>query len=189
MPFRHLRPGSVVDDVERALEGFRGTFNQLPPPYSAKKIDGVRAYKLARKRMPVQPTAARVTVHHLAIENYNDGLVERPRLASAGFYVRSLAHDLGQKLGCGAHLETLRRVRAGSFVEHDSVVLSTLEREGVEGARRSSLSNGCSPTSRLSFSRIAIVNGRHTVRRFRRASGKAEGATLPVDGCSTAPDN
>jgi tRNA pseudouridine55 synthase len=129
-------PGLTAEAIETTLEDFRGTFDQLPPPYSAKKIDGVRAYKLARKRTAVQPTAARVTVHHLAIENCSDGLVVVRVRASAGFYVRSLAHDLGHKLGCGAHLETLRRVRAGSFSERDAVLLSTLESEGVEGAQR-----------------------------------------------------
>jgi tRNA pseudouridine55 synthase len=127
--------GISAGDVDAALESFRGTFQQAPPAYSAKKIDGVRAYTLARKRTPVQPASARVTVHHLAVEHYIDGLVVVRVRASAGFYVRSLAHDLGQKLGCGAHLESLRRVRAGEFTEEDAVILSTLERPGAEGAR------------------------------------------------------
>jgi tRNA pseudouridine55 synthase len=128
--------GITATDVERALEDFRGTFEQAPPPYSAKKIDGVRAYQLARKHTPVQPSAVRVTVHHLAIEHCSEGLVVVRVRTSAGFYVRSLAHDLGQKLGCGAHLETLRRVRAGSFGEEDSVMLSEVERDGEDAARR-----------------------------------------------------
>ena len=128
-------PGISTRDVDAALDDFRGTFNQMPPPYSAKKIDGVRAYKLARNRTPVQPSAARVTVHHLAIENCSDGLVVVRVRASAGFYVRALAHDLGTKLGCGAHLEMLRRVGAGSFTESDSVRLSTIEAEGIEARR------------------------------------------------------
>ncbi len=129
-------PGIGASDVEAALADFRGSFEQLPPPYSAKKIDGVRAYKLARRNKPVQPSAARVTMHQLRIEQYIDGLVVIRVLVSAGFYVRSLAHDLGQKLGCGAHLETLRRVRAGSFTESDSVMLSTVEGEGISAAGR-----------------------------------------------------
>jgi tRNA pseudouridine55 synthase len=129
-------PAAIIrDDLERALDGFRGDFDQLPPPYSAKKIDGVRAYKLARKQIPVQPAAARVAVHHLAIEGYGDGLLTVRVSASAGFYVRSLAHDLGRKLGCGAHLETLRRVRAGTFREEDAIGLGALDREGTEAAR------------------------------------------------------
>jgi tRNA pseudouridine55 synthase len=129
-------PGITAADVEGVLENFRGSFEQVPPPYSAKKIDGIRAYKLARKRTPVQPPAVRVIVHHLTIENCSDGLIVLRVRASAGFYVRSLAHDLGQKLGCGAHLETLRRVRAATFVEEDSVLLSVVEREREDAARR-----------------------------------------------------
>ncbi|MFL6280503.1 MAG: tRNA pseudouridine(55) synthase TruB [Vicinamibacterales bacterium] len=127
--------GISIREVDAAFESFRGTFAQAPPPYSAKKIDGVRAYTLARKRTPVQPASARVTVHHLAVEHYMDGLVTVRVRASAGFYVRSLAHDLGQKLGCGAHLESLRRVGAGAFTEQDAVMLSTFETEGAQGGR------------------------------------------------------
>ena len=168
--------GISAGDVAEAIEDFRGTFNQVPPPYSAKKIDGVRAYKLARKRMPVQPAASQVTVHHLAIERYDDGLVEVRVLATAGFYVRSLAHDLGQKLGCGAHLETLRRVRAGSFVERDSVDLSTLEHEGVEGARR------IVPLERLLPEIPAVVL---TDRDRERATHGAEVPCGETEGAST----
>jgi tRNA pseudouridine55 synthase len=75
-------------------------------------------------------------MHHLQIEQCIDGLVVVRVLVSAGFYVRSLAHDLGQKVGCGAHLETLRRVRAGAFTESDSVMLSTVEGEGIGAAAR-----------------------------------------------------
>lgn len=127
--------GITIDNVERGLESFRGTFDQLPPPYSAKKIGGVRAYKLARHRRPVQPSAARVTVHRLEIESFIDGLVVVRVTAAAGFYVRSLAHDLGQGLGCGAHLESLRRVRAGAFTEQDAVTLTELEREAADLSR------------------------------------------------------
>jgi tRNA pseudouridine55 synthase len=128
-------PGVTVGEVERALENFRGTFDQVPPAYSAKKIDGVRAYQLARKRTPVQPSAVRVTVHRLTMENCSDGLVVVRVRASAGFYVRSLAHDLGLKLGCGGHLETLRRAGAGSFVEKDAVSLTAVEKERHDAAR------------------------------------------------------
>jgi tRNA pseudouridine55 synthase len=124
-----------ADDIERALGSFRGAFDQLPPPFSAKKVDGVRAYKLARRQTPVQPAAARVTVHQLVLEEYGNGLAAVRVCASAGFYVRSLAHDLGKKLGCGAHLETLRRVRAGTFRQEDAIALSVVERDSGEALR------------------------------------------------------
>lgn len=110
-------PAPAVDraEVERALAAFRGTFEQMPPPYSAKKVDGVPAYKLARKNKPTALSTATVTVRELTLLGFEDGLVRLRVTSTAGFYVRSLAHDLGAALGCGAHLETLRRTRAGVF--------------------------------------------------------------------------
>jgi tRNA pseudouridine55 synthase len=122
--------------VDAALDEFRGTYAQSPPPYSAKKIQGVPAYKLARRNEPVQPRAVQVTVPFLALLSYEAGLARVRLRCSAGFYVRSLAHDLGQRLGCGAHLESLRRVRAGAFDEAVSVPLETVEAEGADAARR-----------------------------------------------------
>jgi tRNA pseudouridine55 synthase len=130
-------PAAVeMSDVGAALERFRGTFMQMPPPFSAKKVDGMRAYRLARSNKPVQLSPVRVTVRDLAVESYETGLVRVRVRASAGFYVRSLAHDLGQALGCGAYLDTLRRTRSGSFGEDAAVPLDTIEREGVEAVRR-----------------------------------------------------
>jgi len=120
-------PAIDRDTVEAALSRFRGTFDQMPPPYSAKKIDGVPAYRLARKNKPVALRAVPVTVSELALEAYADGLARIRVRATAGFYVRSLAHDLGQVLGCGAHLETLRRTRAGAFGLDLSVPLDEAE--------------------------------------------------------------
>jgi len=129
-------PGGIdFDQIDRALGGFRGTFDQSPPAYSAKKIDGVAAYTLARQRTPVQPRAVPVTVTHLSLQSYHHGLARLRVQASAGFYVRSLAHDLGQRLGCGAHLETLRRVRAGTFEEGSAIRLDAIEAEGSGAAR------------------------------------------------------
>ena len=121
--------------VDAALDQFRGTYSQSPPPYSAKKIQGVPAYKLARRNEPVQPRAVPVTVPHLALVSYDAGLATLRVRCSAGFYVRSLAHDLGTRLGCGAHLESLRRVRAGPFDEAMSVPLDAVESEGQRAAR------------------------------------------------------
>jgi tRNA pseudouridine55 synthase len=127
--------GIDVEQIERALDRFRGIFDQAPPAYSAKKIDGVAAYKLARRNMPVQPRPVSVKVSHLSLEAYEDGLARLRVRASAGFYVRSLAHDLGQGLGCGGHLETLRRVRSGAFGEEAATPLDTIDRDGLDAAR------------------------------------------------------
>lgn len=128
--------GIEAGAIETALEEFRGTYTQTPPAYSAKKINGVAAYTLARRNEPVQPKAVTVTVHRLTLLSYANGLAQLRVQCSAGFYVRSLAHDLGTRLGCGAHLETLRRVRAGSFDESSAVRLDAIESEGPDASRR-----------------------------------------------------
>ena len=113
--------------IENALAGFRGTFQQMPPPFSAKKIEGVPAYKLARRNKPVALKPVPVTVIELVLQAYDDGLARVRLRATAGFYVRSLAHDLGQRLGCGAHLEWLRRTRAGQFGLDGAITLAEAE--------------------------------------------------------------
>lgn len=122
-------PAPALDraQVEAALAGFRGTFQQMPPPYSAKKVDGVPAYKLARKNQPTVLSPVSVTVRELTLLELEDGLVRLEVTSTAGFYVRSLAHDLGAVLGCGAHLESLRRTRAGAFRLDQAVQLGDLD--------------------------------------------------------------
>jgi tRNA pseudouridine55 synthase len=115
------------DEVERALYEFRGTYLQSPPRYSAKKIRGVRAYRLARGNRAEEPRPVTVTVSCLDLIDVRDGLAHLAVTASAGFYVRSLAHDLGARLGCGAHLEGLRRTRAGDFSLDQAVPLDVVE--------------------------------------------------------------
>jgi tRNA pseudouridine55 synthase len=100
-----------------ALDAFRGTRPQRPPAFSAKKVAGVRAHDLARRdaRAVIALDPVAVTIHDLALTSF-DGDVARLRLVvSAGFYVRSLAHDLGQALGMGGALASLRRTGAGQF--------------------------------------------------------------------------
>lgn len=120
-------------EIERALDAFRGTFDQLPPPYSAKKIAGVRAYSLARRQLEVPTTPVRVTVTRLELLERCGDLVRVRVEAAAGFYVRSLAHDLGERLGCGAHLDELRRYRSGPFTLEDAITIEEL-RAGAEAA-------------------------------------------------------
>lgn len=119
--------------VERALNAFRGELLQMPPPVSAKKIDGVPAYKLERKNKPVELTAVPVTVHSLELTAC-EGAVARLRVhCSSGTYVRSIAHELGQALGCGAHLSALRRTRAGVFDIAQARTLEELAELAAEG--------------------------------------------------------
>ncbi len=101
--------------VEAALITFRGDIRQAPPAVSAKHVGGKRAYELARADVAVALEPVDVTVHDLELLGYRGSEARVRVTASAGFYVRSLAHDLGQILGCGAHLTSLRRTRSGSF--------------------------------------------------------------------------
>lgn len=114
------------ETIAHAAAGFVGSYPQRPPPFSAKKIDGVRAYDLARRRQPVEVTPAQVTVEALTVLSI-DGPRVRCRIAcSSGFYIRSLAHDLGDALGCGGCLETLRRERHGPFNLQAAVPLAQI---------------------------------------------------------------
>lgn len=113
-------------DVEASLEQFRGSFGQVPPRYSAKKVRGVAAHRLARREQPVTLAPARVEVHAIRLVDYQAAVARVEVTASAGFYVRSLAHDLGVALGCGAHLSRLRRTRSGEFVIDEAVDLEQL---------------------------------------------------------------
>jgi tRNA pseudouridine55 synthase len=108
----------------------------MPPAFSAKKIGGVASYKMARRRQTVALTPAPVTVTALVLEQFADGLAQLRLTCSAGFYVRSLAHELGEQLRCGAHLAALRRTRAGVFSEAEAVPLDAIESEGRDAAHR-----------------------------------------------------
>jgi tRNA pseudouridine55 synthase len=110
--------GPIPEDpatVAEALAAFVGTYQQAPPAFSAKKVGGTPAYKLARRQAPVEIKPATVTAHRLELLSYDAGLAGVRVVCSSGFYVRSLAHDLGRRLGCGGFLASLRRTRAGRF--------------------------------------------------------------------------
>ena len=116
--------------IEAALGQFCGTFDQLPPSHSAKKVQGHRAYELARMARPVELKTAQVTVLALEGVEVHHDLVRVHVTATPGFYVRSLARDLGAALGCGGHLQSLRRERHGVFDVRDALALDEAERLG-----------------------------------------------------------
>jgi tRNA pseudouridine55 synthase len=126
----------VTPDAAQLLEAiarFRGLIQQTPPVVSAKKIGGVPAYKLARKNVDVVMKPVEVTVHAFDILA-SDGPDIRVRVqCAAGTYIRSLAHDLGQALGCGAHLKALRRLASGEFPIAQAHTLDQLELLTREG--------------------------------------------------------
>ena len=144
-------PTVDADVIEGVLDRFRGTFDQRPPPYSAKKLDGARAYALARQGRPVAPAPVSVTVERLELLAVAAGQVDVRLTASAGFYVRSLAQDLGAALGCGAHLQALRRERSGDFGLDDAWPLDELERQPAAVTQR------VIPMARLSMGMPAAI--------------------------------
>ncbi len=122
-------PQAVNLTIEQARElasGFQGVIQQVPPPFSAKKIQGVPAYKLARKNQDVSLQPVEVEVKEFEILSAEgDRITFRARVAS-GTYMRSIAHDMGQRLGCGAHLDSLRRTRAAEFEIGDARTIDEL---------------------------------------------------------------
>jgi len=116
----------TLEQIQRLLPALTGRIQQMPPAFSAKKIHGVPAYKLARKDKPVDLQPVEVTVHRFEIKSVWGNRARFVAEVSAGTYIRSLAHDLGQSLGCGAHLAQLRRTQAGEFSLSQSTSLENL---------------------------------------------------------------
>ena len=116
-----------ASDVEGLLEGFRGVISQVPPPVSAKKIDGVRAYKLARSEAPVEPDPVEVEIYDLELVDVSESTATIRCFCSTGTYIRSLAHAIGQLMGCGAHVASLRRTRVGEFSLEDARTIEDLQ--------------------------------------------------------------
>lgn len=136
--------GILQESIEAVLARFRGRISQVPPMYSALKRGGVPLYELARRGEVVEREPREVVVHELALLGFEAGerAVLRVRVrASKGTYVRTLAEDIGEALGCGAHVCALRRTAAGGFVEAEAVTLDRLEalREAGEFAALDSL--------------------------------------------------
>jgi tRNA pseudouridine55 synthase len=117
----------TLERVRAAAERFRGEMQQMPPPFSAKKIAGKPAYKLAREGKPVELKPAVVRIEAFAIEGMDGAEASFNLEISAGGYVRAVAHELGRDLGCGAHLSRLRRTRAGVFTLDEAHTLDELE--------------------------------------------------------------
>jgi tRNA pseudouridine55 synthase len=117
-----------LEDIRALATRFHGPIDQLPPVFSAKKINGVPAYKLARagKDAPVKP--ARIHIHSFNLLSLTGDTASFDMHVSAGGYVRSVAHELGQLARCGAHLSSLRRTQAGPFTLAQSIPLDDLKR-------------------------------------------------------------
>lgn len=115
------------EEIRSILPDFTGEIEQTPPPYSAIKIQGKKAYELARKGENVELDPRTITIYNLDLIDYTAPDLMLTIECSAGTYIRSLAHDLGEQLNTGAHLANLRRVKSGPFTIDECVSLSQLE--------------------------------------------------------------
>lgn len=122
-----VTPSLTLEQVRAAAAPFHGEISQMPPAYSAKKIGGKPAYKLAREGKPVELKPKTIQIHAFTIDSLEGDTASFQMKVSAGGYVRSVAHELGQALGCGGHLSSLRRTQAGVFTLEQAHSLATLE--------------------------------------------------------------
>jgi tRNA pseudouridine55 synthase len=132
-------PALTDTDIVQMFARFVGTLDQVPPMFSAKKIQGVRLYQLARQGEQVTRASQQVSVATLGIEEVTLPFIRFRVVCSKGTYIRTLAHDLGEAFGCGAHLNALQRVRIGRFELAQAYPLEELLRQAHQGQVLSSL--------------------------------------------------
>ncbi len=131
------RPVAVTKrKIQKALGEFVGEYDQLPPMYSAVKIRGEPLYKYARQGIEIQRKPRRVRVYEIKLLNFDDSSIEIELRCSSGYYVRVLAHQIGERLACGAHVESLRRLGVGSLHVDDSYSIDDIEKVSSVEQRR-----------------------------------------------------
>jgi len=124
-------PELTEEDVLKYMAQFKGDQYQTPPMYSAKKINGVPLYKMARKGKEVEREPRFIRISSFEMDRWESPLIEFTIACSKGTYVRTVAHDLGQAIGCGAHLTDLRRTEIERFVIEDSITLEDFEEMSI----------------------------------------------------------
>jgi tRNA pseudouridine55 synthase len=120
-----------LSEIESSLDIFKGTFPQIPPNFSAKKIKGKKAYELARKGKEVILEPSQVTVNNIEILDYKWPVLKLKIQCGKGFYVRSLARDLGQKLGVGGYLTGLERTKVGHFTIESAITVEQADEKTI----------------------------------------------------------
>jgi tRNA pseudouridine55 synthase len=128
-----VRTADLPDEtrVREAIGSLTGAIEQVPPAYSAKQVDGQRAYAAARRGVALQLDAVRVEVHEWALHDFTAGVLRATITCGGGTYIRALARDLGRISGSAAHLGALRRVRSGAFDVADAMTIDRLRLGGV----------------------------------------------------------
>jgi tRNA pseudouridine55 synthase len=120
-------PVVTNDELEILLKKFNGEIDQYPPAYSAIKKDGKKLYELARAGKEVKTDARKVIVYDIQLLNFDTPILEVSVHCGSGFYVRSLAHDIGSEIGCGAHLSSLRRTSIGEYSIENAFTVEQFE--------------------------------------------------------------
>ena len=154
----------TLDQLQTLAAEFQGNIEQTPPPFSAKKIHGVPAYKLARKQQEVVLKPVQVEVKEFAILSVDAARAHFRARVSSGTYMRSIAHDMGRRLACGAHLESLRRTAVAEFDIAQAHTLQEIEACKVD-PREAGLQN---------------INPCHSDRSFASPQGKGSGVEEPA---------
>ena len=157
-----LPNGLTEEMMLKEMAGFLGDQYQTPPMFSAKKIDGVPLYKMARKGKTVEREPRFIRINELKLENWESPVGKFFMDCSKGTYVRTVVHDLGQRLGCGAHLQSLRRTKIDQFEVSQSLTLEQINEVPlgeVQKTSHASLRSGANPCS-LMMERVfdSIVN-------------------------------
>jgi len=156
------------DQIVEALTQFEGTVEQVPPAYSAKKVNGKRAYELARNGEEVELEPKEINVYHLELLEWDTPEAIIDVYCSSGTYVRALANDLGDVLGCGGYLVGLRRTKSGEFALRDAIQLRKLKEAFENGDWYKYLipaaeALGDWPSRELSFEEVDLVRHGHRV--------------------------
>jgi tRNA pseudouridine55 synthase len=178
-------PALTLDEMDRALEAFRGAILQTPPVYSALKQDGEALYKRARRGEQVEVKPRPVTIYELAIVSFDAAVLRTLITCSAGTYVRSIAHDLGQALDCGAHLSALQRLAVGDFTLPEAITLEQLGEAAAAGHWQSLL---LPPDSAVAHLPRVVFNAGEAQRLLHGqfVVGAASIGDLPARACDAS---
>ncbi|MGD0096859.1 MAG: tRNA pseudouridine(55) synthase TruB [Terracidiphilus sp.] len=165
--FGELNPPLTLDRLRVAASRFRGKIDQMPPTFSAKKIAGTPAYKLARQGKPVELKPVAIHIASFEIASLDGAEATFSMSISSGGYVRSVAHEVGLELGCGAHLSTLRRTRAGVFTVAEAHTLDELQSLTGNGEALEAL---CAHPRSLLTEMPAVTGDAHSLGRLRNGA-------------------
>ncbi len=165
----------TAEAIEQALEAFRGVIEQVPPMYSALKWQGKRLYELARAGVEVEREPRKVEVLSIKLVDWSPPLATLEVSCGRGFYMRSLAHDLGEALGCGGHLQALVRLRTGPFKLADALSLAEAEQRFADGTWQDALHG---PDTVLQHLR-AVIAGKRLEEMIRQGQAVPPGFGIP----------